>query len=448
MDGDGFFIEIAFIGFLIILNGFFAGAEIAVVTASRARALAAAEAGDGRARVLLALKGDPDRFLATVQIGVTVVGTLASAVGGAAAVERIEPLFATLIGPAFAEPAAVGTVVVVIAYVSLVAGELVPKSLAVRRADAIALRIARPIDWLSRATRPVITFLTASGRMLLRLVGHSADARSPFHTLDDLRAMVDEAAAQGVVPTDLLQGAIAFHDREVREVMTPHHAVVSIPSGATMKDAARATLASGHSRFPVVDADLDHVRGILYAVDLYEAMLAGRETALAPLLREPHIVPATKSAASLLEEMRRRREHIAVVVDEHGRVLGLVTLEDLVEVIVGDIADERQAEAVRVIQVSEREYDVSGDVPLHELADDHGLELPSEGRTTSVAGLVLDHLGRMAVPGDEVRVGVFVLRVLRVERNRVARLRIRRDPELPPPDGRGGREPGGTPSRE
>jgi magnesium and cobalt exporter, CNNM family len=189
MGDDGFLLEVGLVAVLILLNGFFAGAEIAVISAPGARVQARAGAGDRSAQTLLKLKSDPDRFLATVQIGVTLVGTLASAVRGVAAMERLEPLFASLPSPwlkTLAEPLAVATVVFTIAYLSLVVGELVPKSLAMRHSEISALGVARPIDWLSRLSAPVVSVLTASSKVFLALLRQKADAVSPFHTLDDL----------------------------------------------------------------------------------------------------------------------------------------------------------------------------------------------------------------------------------------------------------------------
>src|SRR5262245_3410338 len=199
MEGDGLVLELALVGLLILLNAFFAGAELAVVSARGARIRPLVEAGDRRALALVELKADPDRFLATVQIGVTLVGTLASAVGGVAAVEWLEPMLAGFPHPwarAVAEPLGGGRAVRGIAYLSLVVGELLPKSLAMRHAETLALLVARPIRWLSRTTRPVVSALTASTGVVLRLFGQRPGVASPFHTLEDIQHIVEEAREQ------------------------------------------------------------------------------------------------------------------------------------------------------------------------------------------------------------------------------------------------------------
>lgn len=427
MDREGFLIEVVLIVALILLNGFFAGAELAVVTARRGRAAGLAAQGHRGAQALLRLKSDPDRFLATVQIGVTLVGTMASAVAGVAAVERLEPAFASITGAwaePLAEPLAVGTVVFVIAYASLVVGELMPKSLAVRNADSIALRVARPIEWLSRVTRPATNALTVSGRLLLRLIGQRLETRSPFHTLDDLRAMVTEAEEEGIIQGDLFHGAIAFQDRDVREVLTPRPRVVTIPADASLQRAAQIATDSGHTRFPVVERDLDDVRGMVYAREVFEALVRGRPATMAALVRDVSLVPGSKRAAALLQEMRTARRHLAVVVDEHGAVEGIVTLEDLLEVIVGEIDDEREAEPPRLRRLADGAWDVDGTLPVHELNSEHGFQLPESPDYVTVAGLVLAGLGSVPRGGEIVQAGGCSLRVEEVHGHRIARVRV------------------------
>jgi putative hemolysin len=423
---EGFFIELVLVALLIAVNGFFAGAEIAIVAARRGVVERRAAEGDRRARALQRLKADPDRFLATVQIGVTVVGTLASAVGGAAAVEQLEPMLAEASPPwlaRVAEPLAVGLVVFAIAYLSLVVGELFPKSLAVRHAEGLALAVARPIELFQRLTGPAVAVLTLSSRVLLRLVGQKGETRSPFVTLDDLKAMVSEAGEQGLVEPEFLHGAIEFHDRDVHEIMTPRTRVVALRAHMDVREALRVAADSGHTRFPVLDGDWDNVAGIVYARDLFPAALAGAES-LAPLLQEPLLVPGTKGAAELLQEMRRSRQQMALVVDEHGVVAGVVTIEDLVEVIVGEIHDEHEVPERRFASLGGGVHEAEGSVPLHELESEHGLRLPRGPGYVTLAGLVLDRLGRVPEGGEAIEAGGHRLTVLAVEGRRIARVRI------------------------
>ncbi len=321
MSDDGFAIEVSLVAALILLNGFFAGAEIAVISARRGHIHSRAEAGDRRAQVLLRLKADPDRFLATIQIGVTMVGTLASAVGGVAAVERIEPLVAGLPLPwmrELAEPVAVGLVVFAIAFVSLVIGELVPKSLAVRHAEPLALLVARPVDWMSRTGRFAVAILTATTGLVLRLLGQRGQTKSPFHTVEDIRHILDEADEQGVLDGEVVKGAVGFQDCEARHLMTSRSRVVGIPRGASVEEALRIARESAYSRFPVQTGGPDTIDGVVYARDLYEARARGRTGEIAALVQAALVVPPWRKARDLLAEMRRAQRHMAFVLNEQG----------------------------------------------------------------------------------------------------------------------------------
>jgi putative hemolysin len=427
MADDGFLLELLLIGLLILINGFFAGAEIAVVSARRARIQVRAAKGDRNARALLELKADLDGFLATVQVGVTVVGTLASAVGGVAAIERLEPLVAALPygwAAALAEPLAVATVVCGIAYLSLVIGELVPKSLAVRHADAIALRLARPILALRRLTRPAVAVLTASSGMFLRLLRQKEAVDRPFHTLDDLKVIVTEAEEQGVVHGELMSGAMEFHDREVREVMTPHTRIVAIPLAASLDEALRRIRQSGHTRFPVYREGLDDVLGFVYARDVYEAALRGAQAELASITRPALMVPWNKPATTLLAEMRAGRVHMALVVDEHGSTLGLVTMEDLLEVIVGEIHDEHEAPTASVTMLADGSLEADGGSSLRDLNAEFGLTLPQSEEYLTIAGLVFHRLGAIPRGGETVQVPPYRIQVLAMDGHRIARVHV------------------------
>jgi len=435
VGGDGFVIELALIGVLILLNAFFAGAEIAVISARTPRLRVLAEAGNARAAAALRLKNDPDRFLATVQVGVTLVGTLASAVGGVAAIERLEPAIAALPWPwlrAVAEPLAVAIVVFTIAYLSLVVGELVPKSLAVRHAETLALWVAPLVEGMSRLARPAVSVLTASSRLLLRLLGQKGADPLPFHSLEDLKAIAEEASRQGVVSEDIVAGAVEFHERDVREVMTPRPRIAAFRAEATLDEAVRLIRETGHSRYPVYEGQIDNVTGFVYARDVYDAALAGAEITLSSLARPALSVPAGRPATALLEQMRTQGVQVALVVDEHGSLEGLVTLEDLVEVIVGEIHDEHRVPMPLVKELGDGRFEVDGSVPIHELDTDHGLELPESPSYVTLAGLVLERLGHIPQPGQSVVVPPYRLVVLALEGRRVARIRVEPEPPSEP----------------
>jgi putative hemolysin len=430
VEADGFVTELALIAVLILLNAFFAGAEMAVVSARTTRLRALAEEGHPGAAAALRVKQNPDRFLATVQVGVTLVGTLASAVGGVAAIERLEPAIAELPWPwlkALAEPIAVALVVFPIAYLSLVVGELVPKSVAVRHAETLSLWVAPVIEWIGRFFGPVVSALTFSSRVLLRLLGQKGVDPLPFHSLEDLKAIAEEAGRQGIVREDIVAGAVEFHERDVREIMTPRPRVAALNVEAPLAEAIQTIRETGHSRYPVFEGQADNLIGFVYARDVYDAALSGAETGLAGLIRPALIVPAGKRATALLEQMRSRSVHLSLVVDEHGSFEGLVTLEDLIEVIVGPIDDEHRTPLLpRVKDLGEGRLEVDGSIAIHELDTDHGLELPESSSYVTLAGLVLERLGRIPEAGQTLVVEPYRLTVLALEGRRVARVLIDR----------------------
>lgn len=435
MSADGFFAEVTFVAILIVLNGLFAGAEIAVVSARRSVLQARANAGDRKAAAVLRLKADPDRFLATVQIGVTLVGTMASAIGGVAAIERLEPFLLSVPLPwlrDLAEPLAVATVVFTIAYLSLVVGELVPKSLALRSAETVAMWVARPIEFLGRVSGPVLTVLAASSRLVLRLFGQRGGPPSPFHTLDDLKAVVREAEDQGLVQGELLSGALTFHDRDVRQILTPRNRIDFIALDMSIEQAMDRVAESGHSRYPVYDANPENVIGFLYAHDLFAAAQSGQRPPLKTLVRPALIMPAGKTATALLAEMRVSRSQMALIVDEHGSLVGLVTLEDLLEVIVGEIPDEHKVREERLVHLAGGAMEVDGAFPVHELNTDHELGLPESTRYVTIAGLVLQRLGSLPETGDTLSLPPYTVTVTRMQRQRIARVRIQRAPQTKP----------------
>lgn len=426
-NDDGFVLELILVAICIVLNGFFAAAEIAVITARRTRLQKSAQAGNPRAKAVLRLHADPDRFLATVQIGVTLVGTLASAVGGVAAIERVEPLIAAIPFPfvaALAEPIAVGLVVLGVAFLSLLVGELVPKSLAVRHADRVALFLARPIEWVERFSRPAVAGLTAVTGLVLRLLGQRDTAASPFHTLDDIRAMVDEAEKQGLLDARVLKGAVEFEDREARHLMTPRGQVVSLAHGTSIEDALRVVRESGYSRLPVHASDPGAIDGVVHARDIFEAHLGQTAAIIDPLVRAARLVPESKSARDLLAEMRDARQHLVVVVDEHGVAAGIVTLEDLLESIVGTIGDEHDEQGTAAVTMQGGDILAEGYVAVRDLNRRHGLNLPESADYATIAGLMLKSLGRFPRANEAVLVGSYRMVAITVGGKRIETVRI------------------------
>jgi putative hemolysin len=260
--------------------------------------------------------------------------------------------------------------------------------------------------------------------MFLRLLRQKEAVDRPFHTLDDLRVIVTEAEEQGVVHGELMSGAMEFHDREVREVMTPHTRIVAIPLAASLDEALRRIRQSGHTRFPVYREGLDDVLGFVYARDVYEAALRGAQAELASITRPALMVPWNKPATTLLAEMRAGRVHMALVVDEHGSTLGLVTMEDLLEVIVGEIHDEHEAPTASVTMLADGSLEADGGSSLRDLNAEFGLTLPQSEEYLTIAGLVFHRLGAIPRGGETVQVPPYRIQVLAMDGHRIARVHV------------------------
>lgn len=389
---------------LVLLNGFFAMSELAMVSARRARIQALADQGHKGAKVALTLQAHPTRFLSTVQVGITLVGVMAGAFGGA----RLSgPLAMRLteagMPRASAETLAFAVTVVLITYLSLVLGEIVPKRLALADAPRIASLVARPLRLLSRIGAPVVWLLERSTGLVLRLAGASALHRDTV-TEEEIRAMLAEGAAAGVLhgaERELIEGVMWLADRPVRSIMTPRVDVVWLDVGASPEVVRDRILTSGHARFPVCRGRLDDIVGVVHTKDLAAALLRGAPLDLAALARPPLVIPERSPTLRLLERLRTSSVHMAVVIDEYGSIEGIITPTDILGGIAGELphdAMEEQPDAVRRddgswlidgrldIHAVERLLDVTG------MGDDHDY--------TTIAGFVLWRLGRMPRAAD------------------------------------------------
>ena len=423
------FIELFIILLLILINGYFSASEIALISLRKSRVRHLVKSGNRAARRVQLLQEEPERFLATVQIGVTLVGTLASALGGVIAIERITPLLREVplefISRA-AEPIAVGLVVSVITYVTLVAGELVPKSIAIRYSERISFITAAPIDALSRIFRYVLKVLTASNNMVLGLFGIPAEQEPALISEDEVKYLIREGRKSGVFETseeDLIHSVFKFTDTVVREVMVPRTDIIGVESGSGIDAILRTMNEKGYSRLPVYSGTIDNVAGVVNLKDILALHMQDRPFVLDQVLRKPYVVPPNKKVSVLLKEMRERRIHLALVGDEYGGIDGLVTMEDLIEEIVGDIRDEQEKELREIDEVAANRYIVEGKTDIGKLNDKLGLKLP-EDEFETVGGFVLGLFGRLPAEGDQVRFENLLFTVLRLRKNRIARIRI------------------------
>ena len=405
---------------LVAANAFFVIGEYAVVTARRSVLAARADGGSAGARAALRLMSDPVRVISTVQVGITAVGILTGAVG--------EPLVRDLLGGAV--PGWLGFLIAfaVVTYLSVVLGELVPKALTLDRAERLAAVIARPVELMSRVLSPVVWLLDASAGLVLRLFGvREVVAGTSVRSPEELQAIVDEAEGAGVIPRaqeELLHNVFDFVRREARDVMVPAPDVAWLDADATVDAALDLIEGRPHSRYPVAEGSLDRLVGVVHVRDVATAARRDPAARVGAQAHPAPIVPETKDLGALLRELRERRQHLAIVVDEYGGTAGIVTLEDILEELVGEIEDEYDLPDDTLTRIDERTVSVAGSMTIDDFNEAVGTALPQDGART-MAGLVFNALGRRPAPGDAVDVEGVRLVVERLAGLRITRLRVR-----------------------
>jgi putative hemolysin len=426
--------ELLIILALTVAGGVFAGAEIAVVALRRTRLEELVDEGRRGARDVAALRDQPERFLATVQIGITVIGASAAAFGGASLADRLSPVIQRIDWlAAYAENVALGVVVLGVSFLSIVVGELVPKSLALRCAERYALSTGKPLLWLSWLARPIVWLLSSSANVLLRPFGDSTNFTEARHSAEELQQIMEEATRAGTIHPEageIAARALELPELKVADVMVPRQDVVLLPHDASREQLLRVAKDHPFNRIPIYEDRIDNVIGYISMKDLLPRALEQTPVAVADIMRAPYFVPDSKQAVELLEEMRHRRQPFAIVVDEQGGLAGIVTFEDLVEELVGDIFSEHAKKAPPLIRKEQGgSAIVSGATPIREINRALGVELPEQGDYTTVAGLSLSLAGRVPSVGDVLPLpnGV-TLEMLDVSPRRVRAVRVR-----PPP---------------
>ena len=424
---SGYWLDIALVGILVLLNAAFAGSEMALVSLREGQLKQLERQGGARALRLVRLARDPNRFLATIQIGITLAGFLASAT---AAVSLAEPLvpFLSALGSA-AEPVAVAGVTLVLTFLTLVFGELAPKRLAMQMALPWALTVARPLDLLSTVSRPAVALLGASTDAVVRLLGGRVESETEEISSEELRDLVTSHRDLNPEQREIISGALDLHERKLREVFVPRGSVVTVNGEATLSEARALMAASGHSRLPVTRRHhLDEVVGVVH----WASVLEGGADPVSAVATPALVLPDTVRISDALRHFKAERQQLALVIDEHGAVDGIVTLEDLLEEIVGEIWDETDRDVVGAERAPDGALTLPGTFPVHDL-EDVGVRLESAtGGYTTVAGLVLTLLGRIPDrPGDRVAVDGWQVEVLEVGHHAITKVRLRRTADAP-----------------
>jgi putative hemolysin len=398
--------EIGFIIVLVLLNGAFAMSELAIVSSRRLRLQAMQRRGSAGAAAALALAEDPQRFLPTVQVGITLIGIFAGAFGGARLATTLGSLLDAIPGVApFGTEIAFGLVVVAITYLSLILGELVPKQIALRNPERVAAVVARPLAALARISSPVVWLLGKSSALVLGLFGPPPPPEQSV-TEEEVKAVVAEGAQAGALEHEerhMIERVLRLADKPVRALMTPRNDLAWLDRSDPPEAIARRLRESEVTRFVVADGRVDNVVGVVVAKDLLDQMLAGEALAIAPVLRAPLVLPDTLSALDALERLRGDRLGLALVMDEYGSFEGVVTASDLLEAIVGDLSPTEPAPDGTAVVRADGSLLLDGSMASDELRARLELpDLPGAGTYHTVAGLMLALLNRVPKEGDRI----------------------------------------------
>jgi putative hemolysin len=427
---DTVFVELLVIFILIIVNGFFACSEFAIISVRKSRIAQMVSLGDERAVMVDALQKDPHRLLAIVQIGMTVIGSTASAVGGVIAVDYIRPMlqrsdFAMIRHSA--EPLAVTMVVAAISYLLLILGELVPKTIGLQYADTMALRVAKPITVLARIAGVLVTLLSLSSKAVFALLRIKGQGKT-FMTREEVQHIVAEGHESGIFSETehtFIDNIFDFTHTAVREVMVPRTRVVAFDLDLPKEEILNRVLDNMYSRYPVYLGSIEDTVGFIHGKDLLGRMVREPDFDIRSIVRPPFFVPEGKKVSELLKEMQKTRVHMAFVVDEYGGISGIVTTEDLLEELVGEIEDEHDVGEPSTVQVlADGNFLVDALISISDLEDLLEIDLGDDLPYDTLAGLILDRTGHFPEQGESIVLGDYTLTCMEVTRNTIAQVKI------------------------
>jgi magnesium and cobalt exporter, CNNM family len=425
--------ELGLIVVLVLLNGLFSATEIALVTLRRSRIQQLVDEGSKAAVRVQHLKANPGRFLAVIQVGINFLGFLASAFAAVSLVDDVAmliPSVGPLASPGTANAIALVVVTILLTLFTIVFGELVPKQIGLAHAERVAMSTARLMEVLGSVFGPLVTVLTWVTRRISRLFGADVAADERISS-EELRLIIEQGGEQGILEAEeeqMIHAVIELGEQRIHEVMVPRIAMVTLTTSVTMDEALDTIIEQGHSRIPVYEDTIDEIVGILYAKDLLPFLKPGGPPPppLRSLLRTPVFVPESMSVDDLLHELQRRKVHLAIVLDEYGGTAGLVTIEDLIEEIVGEIQDEYDVEEPMIVKLSDDEARVDGRASVDDLMELFQTEMPLDDADEydTVGGLVYHRIGGVPKPGDQVTVDGLTLTVETTDSRRVGKVLV------------------------
>lgn len=463
-DGDSLLIQIFFLVILIGMNAFFASSEIAIISLNDKKIKRMAEKGHKKAKMLVNLTNEPSKFLATIQVGVTLSGLLASAMASESFTDRLTLIFQSLglsFNAAVFKIIAVFIVTILLSYFTLVFGELVPKRIAMQNSEKVAMFAIKPLLALLAVTAPFVKLLTLSTHFIIKIFGGDPYAKEENVTEEEIRMMVDLGEEKGVIEEierDMIDNIFEFNNKTVTEIMTHRKDVIAIPIDADLEEILKVVTVEQFTRFPVYKDDIDNIVGILHVKDLFihihfdevqsnetfeikkenpvnsekQSIIFNKPEStgyypflLKEFIRQPIYIPTSKRVDILFKELQKKKIHMAVVVDEFGGTAGIVTSEDLLEEIVGNILDEYDEDEKIIEKIDENTFVMDGSTALDELHEYIGIELPTENYET-LSGFIIERLGRIPAEGEktEIEYGGMTFKVEEVEERRIVKVKI------------------------
>ncbi len=417
-------------GLLVLVNAFFVIAEYSLVRSRRTKLEALVDEGARGARLALSQVDNIGDYISACQVGITMASIGIGAVGEPVIAHLLEPVFGGAIGHTAAVAISVIIAYSLITFAQTTAGEMVPKLYVIQHAEGALRRIAPPLQMFRILFHPLIVLLTTTSNWMLRGLGVDPDAEPEAGTPDELKRLIAQSTTGGQLDAgeaNMLTGVFHLHEQEARQVMTPIPAVVTVDVSETVEDALRRAVATGHSRLVVTeDENQDRVKGIVHVNQLVKLLMSrGEDAHFDTVVREAPIVPETKPLDDLLADLQRERTELAIIIDEYGRTAGLVTIEDIIEEVVGEISDETDPAGGAVRRLANGDWFVRGHVAVSDLTD-YGLELPVDTDAyNSVGGFVFAELGRLPKRGDTISANGYSIRVESVRENRIEAVRIR-----------------------
>jgi len=428
------FTEILVLILLIVLNAFFAASEIALISMNDNKLKFMAEQGNKKAILVKKLVDEPSKFLATIQIGITLAGFFASAFAAdkfSGSLAELIKLTGIPIADAVLQSVSMVLITVLLSYFSLVFGELAPKRLAMKKAEPVAMLVARPLSFLSIVTSPFVKFLTFSTNTVVRLFGVDPNNNEKSVTEEEIRMMVDVGEERGAIEEtekEMINNIFEFNNKTVSEIMTHRTDIVALPISSTLDEVTEFINAEKYSRIPVYEGTIDNIIGIMHSKYLIKYIASGSnkdEFDLRNLIKKPYYVPASKRTDKLFRELQRKSIHMAVIIDEYGGTAGIVTLEDLIEEIVGNIFDEDDEIEKEIDKLDENTFIICGTTSLDAVRDYFEVDLPTEEYDT-LGGFVIGQLGRIPDKGDSpsVEFNGLIFKVDKVEEKRVAKVKV------------------------